>query len=85
MTNEELKVAIAALDLSQVEYAALMCVSDVTVRRWIAGSRAVPPTTEAYTNLLLAKPDMLHDAWVAAGLPNGRKVAPRGRPKNEKK
>jgi DNA-binding transcriptional regulator YiaG len=85
MTGEELREIIERMELTQVAYADLMGVTGMAVRRWLTDkqetNRSIPKPVARYTRLLLANPDLLQQAWEIAGLPDGRKAKPRGRPK----
>ena len=81
MTGDEFQDFLDEMELDQLDFAALTGAGNRTVRNWRLGDRSIPGTVVAFIRLLEGHPERLKEAWENAGLPDGRKVAPRGRPK----
>jgi len=56
MTNDELKICLAALGISQVELSRLIGVTARAVSLWMTGDRAIPGPAQAYVRLLQTLP-----------------------------
>lgn len=58
MTPEELDEAMGVLRLNAQRLALRVGVTDRTVRRWLDGTRNIPPPVEKLVNLWLANPSL---------------------------
>lgn len=61
LSADEFRAALAALGLSQVAAASALEVDERTVRRWIAGERAIPGPARVALRLMAAPPGRRSD------------------------
>lgn len=82
MGADELMRILEQLGLMQEDLSALVNVGSRTVRNWKLDSGQVTDGGAVVLLRLLEKhPDLLSEAWTAAGMPEGRGAAPRGKRK----
>ncbi len=75
MTADELREALLALDLYQMELARFLGVEGQTVRRWVAPGGEAPVVVGILLRLLLARPELA--ALVGLDRVRVRKMRPR--------
>ena len=83
MSSQELREILTALDLKQQDLADLAGSGLRAAKKWALGEADVPGAVAHLLRLLAAHPELLPEAWAAAGLPDGRQVRPRGRPRKD--
>ena len=83
MTKKEFQDCLDMAGLSQLAYADLIGLTGSTVRRRKSGDSRIPTEGIILLRLLAAHPELLPEAWAAAGMPGGRQVRPRGRPRKD--
>jgi DNA-binding transcriptional regulator YiaG len=81
MTGDEMQRCLDAVGMNQRDYAVLVEVDETAVRKRRADTRDISAEGAILLRLLAAHPELLDEAWGAAGLPGGREVRPRGRPR----
>lgn len=67
MTHHELRDALSALNISQVELGRLLDTQDRTVRRWVSGSTPVPGPVAVLVRLWLLRPELVEISRGGAG------------------
>lgn len=84
MLPAELASVMNQLDVDQLDIAAMGGTSNRAIQLWEEGGMVKNGWAVVALRLLANHPELLPEAWAASGLPDGRKAAPRGRPKKEK-
>jgi DNA-binding transcriptional regulator YiaG len=80
MPPEEFQGCLDSAKLTQKEYAAMIGVGPIALAKRKSGENRIPPEGAILLRLLAAKPQLVKDAWEAAGLKGGVEVSPAGRP-----
>ena len=83
MPPQELREILAELGLTRLDLEVLAGSGERAARKWAKGESEVPGAVAHLMRLLRAHPELLPEAWAAAGMPEGQQVRPRGRPRKD--
>lgn len=80
MTPNEFQECLDTMGLKQKQYAAMIGVGRLAISKRKSGESKIPSEGAILLRLLAAKPQLVKDAWEAAGKPEGVEVSAAGRP-----
>lgn len=80
MTPDEFQECLDAMGLKQKQYAAMIGVGRLAISKRKSGESKIPSEGAILVRILAENPQLVKDAWEAAGKPEGVEASAAGRP-----